>query len=271
MAALHPIEASELHARRERVFLLLSGLFLGTLAMLNILGITRFIDLSFDVAGVRIPMVVAVGVLPYPVTFLATDLISELYGKARANNVVWMGLLINAWVMVILWLGGIAPGFETLASDGSPMLDAAGRVPVFFEVRKLAFGAVAASMVAYLAAQFCDVHVFHFWKRLTRGRHLWLRNNGSTLVSQVVDTVAVILVTHYVAGALPIDESQPIPPQLLTFIASGYAFKAVAALLDTGPCYLAVAWLQRYLQIDASAEHDADREELQPLRTPSSP
>ncbi len=246
MATLHPIEASALHARRERVFLVLAGLFLGTLAMLNILGISRFVDLSFDFFGTRVPMVVAVGVLPYPMTFLCTDLISELYGQARANAVVWMGLLLNLWVMGILWLGGVLPGSEA---------------PAFFAIRELAFGAVAASMAAYLAAQFCDVHVFHFWKRLTRGRHLWLRNNGSTLVSQLVDTTAVILVTHYYAHALPIREDEPVGGQLMVFIASGYAFKAVAALLDTGPIYLAVRWLERYLEIDAAAEHDADREE----------
>ena len=67
--ALHPIEASELHARRERVFLVLAGLFLGSLTMLNILGITRFIDLSFDLFGHTIPMPLAIGVLPYPITF----------------------------------------------------------------------------------------------------------------------------------------------------------------------------------------------------------
>ena len=68
--------------RREmKVFLILSGIFLGTLGMINILGVTRFIDLSFSIFGISIPMVLAVGVLPYPITFLCTDLVSELYGK----------------------------------------------------------------------------------------------------------------------------------------------------------------------------------------------
>ncbi|MCO4760322.1 MAG: queuosine precursor transporter [Myxococcales bacterium] len=261
--ALHPIEASELHARRERVFLVLSGLFLGSLTMLNILGITRFVDLSFDLGSVHVPFSLAIGVLPYPLTFLCTDFISEIYGKKRANSLVWMGLLLNVWVMFILWLGGILPGFETLDAAGQVPKDAAGRLPVFFELRELAFGAVAASMVAYLAAQFCDVHVFHFLKRLTGGRHLWLRNNLSTLTSQLVDSVAVILVTHFVAHALPIKTDEPLWPQLLVFIASGYVFKATAALLDTGPFYFGVKILSRYLQIDPSQEHDADREETQ--------
>ena len=250
----------ELHERRERVFLLLAALFIGTLAMLNILGITRFIDLSFRVFGLEIPVVIAVGVLPYPVTFLCTDFVSELYGRQRANFLVWMGLIINVWVMFILWLGGVLPGFESVdSSSGRLLADTAGRLPVFFEVQALAFGAVAASMLAYLTAQFCDVFLFHFWKSLTAGRHLWLRNNGSTLVSQLVDTVAVILITHFYAHALPIDRAQKLWPQLLFFIASGYGFKMVAALLDTIPFYWGVGWLSRYLQVDPHKEHGTSR------------
>ncbi len=110
-------------------------------------------------------------------------------------------------------------------------------------------------MIAYLAAQLVDVRLVHFWKHLTKGRHLWLRNNGSTLVSQLVDTVAVILITHYYAHALPIDDAAALTPQLMTFIASGYAFKVLAALADTGPFYLAVGALARYLDLDPRQEH----------------
>lgn len=240
--------------RRQRVFLLLSGIFLGTLALLNILGISRFVDLSFDVFGVTIPMVIAVGVLPYPVTFLCTDLISELFGEEKARDMVWIGLLLNVWVVFLLWLGGVLPGFETLDAHGAVQVDEAGRMPIFFEVRELAFGAVAASMVAYLAAQFCDVRLFHFWKKLTGGRHLWLRNNASTMASQMVDTTAVILITHFYAAALPIMEGEPLWPQLITFILSGYVFKLLVAMLDTGPVYLAVKYLRPYLGLHGYEE-----------------
>ncbi len=241
--------------RRQRVFLVLAGIFLGTLAMLNILGISRFVDLSFTIFGQEIPMVVAVGVLPYPITFICTDLISELYGRKRATEVVFVGLLLNIWVMFVLWLGGTLPGFEALdPATGELVPDAADRVPVFFEIRTLAFGAVTASMIAYLVAQWCDVQLFHLWKWLTGGRHLWLRNNGSTLVSQLVDTTAVILITHSYANALPIVESESLAPQLLTFIASGYAFKVIVALVDTGPIYLIVGWLRPFLGIAKNEE-----------------
>lgn len=253
-AGLPKLSEAQLYWRRESSFLILAGLFLGTLAMLNILGITRFIklfEIDFDhsVPGAT-AFAVAVGVLPYPLTFLCTDFISELFGRKRASLVVWIGFVLNLWVMFILWLGGVLPGWEQHdPATGAIIPDAAGRVPVFFEVQRLAFGAVAASMVAYLAAQFVDVYVFHFWKDFTNGKHLWLRNNGSTLVSQMVDTVSVILITHFYAHALPINKAHPLWPQLLVFIATGYVFKAIAALLDTIPFYLGAHYLTRYLRL----------------------
>lgn len=254
MSELHPIEASTLHARRERVYLVLAGLFLGSMTMLNILGTSRFVDLSFEIAGLRIPMALAIGVLPYPVTFLCTDFISELYGQKRANFLVWVGLLLNAWVVAFLWLGGVLPPVPVLdASTGLPPTDAYDFA--FYRIRFLTMGAVVGSMIAYLAAQLCDVSLFHFWKRITNGRHLWLRNNGSTLVSQFVDTFAVITITHFYAKGLPIDPNAAIWPQLWLFIASGYMFKLVIALLDTLPFYLGVHYLSRYLEIDPNAEH----------------
>ena len=339
-SGLPRLDERALYIRRETVFLVLSGLFLGTLAMLNILGITRFIklwDTGTELAGVPLVFAVAVGVLPYPLTFLCTDFISELYGRKRASRVVWMGLGLNIWVMGILWVGGALPGFESdhpvadragavviaesqqqfsaeqistlqsaldataqgreqetraaapgvgaaamsgeahaefLASldgfsnderdliaqrlaqaSGTLIAEAAQRDPVYYEVRTLAFGAVVASMLAYLIAQLVDVHVFHFWKRLTGGKHLWIRNNGSTLVSQLVDTTAVVLITHFYARALPIRDGAPVGGQLMVFIAAGYAFKVLAALIDTLPFYYGSRALRRYLRLPPASAH----------------
>ena len=80
-------------------------------------------------------------------------------------------------------------------------------------------------------AQFVDVRLFHFWKQRTEGKALWLRNNGSTLVSQFVDTTAVVLISHYGAHVLPVRGGEPVLPQLAAFIASGYLFKAIAAAM----------------------------------------
>jgi uncharacterized integral membrane protein (TIGR00697 family) len=239
----------KLAARRETVFLILAGLFLGTLAMLNILGIARFwAILALDPDGTwawwRFPepggwaFIVAIGVLPYPITFLCTDLISEFYGRTRANRLVLVGLLLNGWVVLVMWVAGIVPG-------GGPADEA------FMTIRTLSFGAVTASMIAYFVAQLVDVHVFHLVKRLTGGRLLWIRNNASTLVSQFVDTFSVITITYFWADALPtVDASRAVWPQLWVIIFTGYAFKATMALLDTPIIYGVARFLKGYLQVD---------------------
>jgi len=261
----------ELHERRERVFLVLAGIFLGSMAMLNIIGITHFIHIG--------PLALAVGVLPYPLTFLCTDLVSELYGRRRANFLVMTGLMVNILVICTLWLGQALPAINEAARPdflptgswnpapwqviqvsapvflpgGSAL---SGEVPLFSMIYACSMGAMLASMIAYLAAQFCDVALFHFWKRLTKGKHLWLRNNGSTMVSQIVDTTAVITITFggaYLAGEKTLSD-------LLVLIGSGYLFKMVIALLDTIPLYIAVHYLSRWLQLDPNAEHNIDVE-----------
>jgi uncharacterized PurR-regulated membrane protein YhhQ (DUF165 family) len=220
------------------------------MTLLNVVGITRFIQLG--------PMALAVGVLPYPLTFLCTDLISELYGRRRANFLVWVGFTLNFFILGCLWLGNYLPAVATdtqppwqviqLAEDialpnGSVM---SGSVELFQLLFACTSGAVFASMMAYIAAQFCDVHLFHFFKRLTKGRHLWLRNNFSTLTSQMVDSFMVITVTFgatYLAGNITI-------AAMLVLMGSNYLFKMFVALADTLPFYYFTGRLKRYLEID---------------------
>ena len=245
--------------RREVVFILLSGFFLGTLAILNILGISRQIDLSFTLFGLRVPFIVFIGVLPYPITFLCTDFISELYGRKRANLVVWTGLLLNLWVIFIMWLGGSLPPRPEFGPDGLPLLDDPQRV--FFQIRQWTFGATVASMIAYLTAQFIDVQLFHFFKKITKGKALWLRNNGSTITSQMVDSLAVVTITWYFnKSAIYIEPGETVIHALTILIASNYVFKLVSALVDTLPFYIGVKILSRYLQIDNLAEFRKEEE-----------
>ncbi|MFA7274171.1 MAG: queuosine precursor transporter [Crocinitomicaceae bacterium] len=249
--------------RREYVFLVLAGLFLGSLTMLNILGISRFIDLS-NWIGIPedspIRFSLAVGVLAYPITFLCTDFISEIYGRRRANMVVWVGLGLNVWVLFVLWLGGSLNPPTDLNSSGLLEISVTGgkaNVPYgysFYQMRFYTFGATFASMLAYMAAQFTDVHIFHYFKKKTNGSKLWLRNNASTLTSQLVDSVAVILITYYYANALPIQKDVAIGTQLLFFVLSSYLFKVIFALLDTIPFYYGTKALRRYLAVEDEIE-----------------
>jgi uncharacterized integral membrane protein (TIGR00697 family) len=100
--------------------------------------------------------------------------------------------------------------------------------------------------MAYIAAQYCDVQLFHFWKRVTKGKYLWVRNNFSTMISQLVDSFMVILVTFgaaYLAGDFTVKA-------LLVLMFSNYAFKFCVAILDTGPFYLGVYQLRKYLHLE---------------------
>jgi len=239
--------------RREVVFIVLVGMFLGTLAILNILGLSRQIDLSFTIFGMHVPFVVFVGVLPYPITFLCTDFISELYGKKRANTVVWVGLLLNLWVIFIMWVGGALPPHPEIMENGLPALEDPNHI--FFQMRKWTFGATAGSMVAYLTAQFIDVHVFHFFRKLTKGKMLWLRNNGSTFTSQMIDSIAVVSISvYYAPNALSIQPGETFLHGVIILILSNYIFKMVSAALDTIPFYMGVKFFIKYLDLDPNAE-----------------
>jgi len=246
--------------RREVVFIILSGFFLGTLASFNILGISRQIDLSFSLLGMDIPFVVFVGVLPYPITFLCTDFISELYGKKRATTVVWVGLLLNLWVIFIMWIGGALPPHPEIVDNGLPAIDDPSRI--FFQLRRWTVSATIGSMIAYLTAQFVDVHIFHAIKKMTKGKMLWLRNNGSTLTSQMVDSVAVITITYFTArNAIQIAPGETVMHGILILILSNYVFKMVSALLDTVPFYIGTKLLSRYLQIDPMRGYEDEKYE----------
>lgn len=243
------ISDNALQERRERVFLLLAGFFLVAMTMLNVVGITRFVQLG--------PLALAVGVLPYPLTFLCTDLVCELYGRKRANFLVTTGLILNVFILLLLTAGNYLPA---VASDMQPpwqVLSLAsptalpngqvleGDIELFTLIYACTSGAVFASMMAYVAAQYVDVQLFHFWKRLTKGRHLWLRNNLSTLFSQAVDSLMVVSITFgaaYLGGEMAL-------ATLFALMLSNYAFKMTVALLDTLPFYYLSHRLRRYLQL----------------------
>ncbi|MFL2630862.1 MAG: queuosine precursor transporter [Thermodesulfobacteriota bacterium] len=228
--------------RRSRIVLLvLVAIFISSMTMLNLLGTSRFLDLSFNLFGLEIPMIVAVGVLPYPITFLCTDFISELYGKEKASEIVWVGLVVNAWLALILWIGGALPGFT--AGELSENSNNA-----FMTIRKISLGTIAASMIAYFAAQTTDVQVFHFLKKKTKGSGLWIRNNGSTMVSQLIDSVCVISITYFLTHSIPLPEGKSELEGLIILIGYSYIFKLVFAALDTPIFYFGVKYLRVYLR-----------------------
>ena len=198
---------------KEQFYIFLSAIFIASLVTCNLIA-NKFVtvDLGFKV------FIVSAGILPYPLTFLVTDLISELYGQKKANLVVFSGFVASMFVLLFLWLGG-----QFSAIPSSIVND-----DIYNSVFQNAWRIIAASMIAYLFAQFIDVRIFHFWKRLTNGKHLWLRNNGSTIASQLVDTTLVIMILF--VGVWESD-------QIISAIIDGWLFKMLMAAIDTPIIY----------------------------------
>jgi hypothetical protein len=212
----------------EQTYLILAGLFIAALVACNLI-FQKFFMLEVPLPGGGTHVFrQSVGIIAYPLTFLVTDILSEIYGARRANQVVLAGLLASVFTAGLIELADLAPSAEF--GIGSE---------TFHGVFGLSKIAVFASMMAYLTAQFIDIRLFHFWKRLTKGKHLWLRNNASTITSQLVDTFVVLaLLASFNAAGIT---WQNLPALFL----DGLMFKWAIALLDTPLFYIAVRTLER--------------------------
>ncbi len=208
--------------RYDYMYLVLSGFFLSSLVLANAM-VFKFFDVTLPFVGIA---TMSIGVLPYPLTFLCTDLISELYGKKRADAIVLTGFAVSVYMMLLLQLGRVIP--VSHLQDESIQ---SSYIAVFGQSSRAIFG----SMVAYLLAQFIDVRLYHFWRHLTKGKHLWLRNNASTMFSQLLDTTVVVMILFF--GIWTSGE-------IMTVILSSYLYKLLIAVLDTPLMYLGSWWLR---------------------------
>lgn len=214
----------------DRLYLILAGLFIASLITCNLIA-NKFVtvDLGFKV------FILSAGVLPYPITFLITDILSEIYGQRKTNKVVITGFVASLFVLGILWLGN-----QFSAIENSPVSDEA-----YNSMFGNSWRVIGASMVAYLSAQLIDVRVFHFWKNLTKGKYLWLRNNASTVFSQLIDTTLVVLVLF--VGTMTFSEMSGL-------VRDGWMFKALAALVDTPLFYLSTYLFRKHFNLKPSEE-----------------
>lgn len=199
-------------SQKEGVFILLTAVFAGSLTIASILAHKIIV-----VAGLFAPA----GVLAYSVTFICTDVISEVWGKERARQVVIGGFATLVVVLVLVQLSLVWPKAPFYQGEEAfqTILGSTSRI-------------IIASFIAYLVSQFHDVWAFHFWKNVTRERHLWLRNNLSTAVSQFLDSSLFVTIAFY--GIAPV----------WPLIVGQWVIKFGIAILDTPIIYL-VVWLLR--------------------------
>lgn len=242
--------------RRDRLFLVLAAFFIGNALLAELIGGKLF------AVPVRLPwqaadaapwhtFVLSCGIILWPVVFLVSDLVNEYYGRAGVKRLSFIAAGIIAYAFVALWFAE-----QPRAVDFSPVDDASFR-RVFLQSQWIIVGSIA----AFLLAQLIDVTVFWIVRRRTGHRYLWARATGSTVVSQLVDTVVVQFIglhLPYLLGSQGIGFRE-----FVNSASSGYLFKLVVAIAITPVLYIVHAAIDAYLGAEAKVivESVAAREE----------
>jgi len=243
--------------RADLAYTFCAALFVVVLVLTNVIGTKLFVIFEEGGPGLLFgggAWTLTTGIITYPMTFLLTDLVSEIWGRKRANFMVLSGFVMSLLMLATLQLAvhlppspfWVQPGFGFESADSMQRAYHA----TFSNPGVLIF----ASMLAYLVAQLFDVRLYHFWWKVTGGRHMWLRNNGSTMISQLVDTLIVNgIFLRFGSGFGP--ENGWTWGRIFEVILAVYLVKVVMALGDTPLIYVGRIWMERFLGI----EHDARR------------
>jgi queuosine precursor transporter len=225
--------------KRHKLFLVLAGIFTTCLVVGDIIGGKL---VSTQIFGFE--FTTTVGMVPFPVTFLLTDVLNEFYGQRAARFITLVGFGMAVLSFAFIYAAAAIPfaGF-THAADWTGVNEAA-----FNNVFLGSMRMIGASLCAYLLSQFVDIAVFHLLKRVTSGKLLWLRATGSTAVSQLIDTVTINFVAW--SGMMSVGK-------IVTIIYSAYGLKLMIAIGLTPLIYLCHTLVQRGLGIPAILVGDA--------------
>ena len=218
-------------ARRERLFFILTGFFLTNALIAEIIGGKLFSmpPLFFSAIGLE-EIVLSVGVIPWPVVFITTDIINEYYGKPAVRRLSLLAAAMIAYAFLVLYLAGLIPTWSN-----SPVSQGA-----YDEVAIQSMWIIVGSITAFLTAQLVDVAVFWFLKRRTGHRMLWLRATGSTAVSQLIDSWVVAFIAFVVPGKMGLGD-------FAVLSSANYTYKLLVAIAATPLIYLAHGMIDRYL------------------------
>jgi uncharacterized integral membrane protein (TIGR00697 family) len=208
-------------ARHSNWFLLVAALFVTCLIVSNIIAVK-----VIDVAGMMLPAAIII----FPISYILGDVLTEVYGFARARQVIWLGFLCNLFAVVAISLGGLLPAAVFWEGQGAwdMILGAVPRILV-------------ASFLAYLVGELVNSYVLARLKVAMEGRHLWVRTIGSTLAGQLLDSA--IFITIAFAGIMPL-------PVLLGAIITQWLVKSAYEALATPLTYAAVGFLKRADDVD---------------------
>ena len=212
---------------------ILTGIFVAGLIVSNLLGgkISEIWGVDFSV-----------GILAFPITFLITDVIGEVFGKEKAKQVVYVGLIAMVFVLILSTISVLIPTAQrSYISHGE-----------FSKIFGLSIRMQIASITAFFLSQMHDVWAFHFWKQKTAGKFLWIRNNFSTIASQLIDSVVFMFIAfwHLPDGLMKIvpiiQNTSPkfTAAYVFTLLIPWWILKVIIAVFDTPFIYLGVKWLK---------------------------
>lgn len=217
-----------LNSRRDLVYLVLGGLFVCNAILGEVLG-----GKLFQVG----PYVMSMGVIPWPIVFITTDLINEYFGKPGVRRLTFMtvGLILYAFVVIFVAMG-------IPAAKISPVQD-----PEFQQVFGQSLWIIVGSVVAFLTSQLTDLLVFWMFRDRTGGKHLWLRATGSTAVSQIIDTFIVLGIAFWLPGKIQTAD-------FLGLAFTNYTYKFLIAICLTPLIYIAHNAIDRFLGRETAHE-----------------
>jgi queuosine precursor transporter len=231
--------------KRHKLFLVLASVFTTCLVVGDIIG-GKLIETN--IFGFQ--FTTTVGMVPFPVTFLLTDVLNEFYGKRAARFVTLVGFFMAVLSFSFIYVAATVPfAAMTHAADWTGVTQASFD-NVFLGSQRM----IIASLCAYLVSQFVDIGVFHLLRRATAGKMLWLRASGSTAVSQLIDTIVITFVAW--TGTLSTGK-------IINIIYSAYGLKVFIAIGLTPLIYLCHALVERKLGI--MPQPHTDEPEVAPL------
>jgi uncharacterized PurR-regulated membrane protein YhhQ (DUF165 family) len=254
-------------SRSDKLYVFCACNFVALLVLTNIIGTKLFILFGESMPNglFGAAFVITTGLITYPLTFWFTDIVSEIWGKKYADLMVFYGFLASLIMLLVLSVARSVPAADiwTVRPEMAPFFhpdlylkNEAGEVTGVSSLAAQAaysftFEApgllLFASMLAYLVAQLLDNYLFHFWRRLTKGKHLWLRNNGSTAISQLADTFIVNGIFLYFYWKMPWTSDDPATVTIVQVILTSYVVKLFLAICDTPLIYLGVWAIRKFM------------------------
>ncbi len=210
--------------RKNKLFMLLSGFFITNAILGELIG-SKLIQLG--------PFAMSIGVLPWPVVLVATDLINEYFGREGVKKItfVTVGLIVYAFAILFM-------AIQVPSASFSPVND-----EQFTAVFGQSLWIIVGSIFAFMASQLIDVMVFLFFRNLTKGKYLWLRASGSTAVSQLVDSFVIIGIAFWLPGKVQTAD-------FLNVAVTNYSYKFIIAVASTPIIYIAHYFADKYLAQD---------------------